>query len=225
MDGGAKQVALDYRSSYAPRFLDIDPNTQTFEFSFADGTTYAGAPWDLISSDEKLPANVVAAALIYKSACAIWETMNFHFNRQVCSSIVSLFARAGEDRAPFTPIPSDHWALYSVTDWENGAAISQDGRVLFSIHAEIARNAGANTAGRKPIYNSDQIKGEVFRAFKKKGPLDRNGEVGWQGQADVERLIRDFCVKTMGKEPVRSTLQKFAREAIEVAGQRLKVNN
>jgi hypothetical protein len=142
--------------------------------------------------------------------------MNDSFSRKVSSGDFSLFARMDDFRAPFVAIPSDHWSLYKVTNWKNGAAAAQDGRVIFSIHAKTA-NSARSAAGRKPIYDQNHINAHVQKTVDLLGFPTPNGETGWQSLADVGRLVGEFCLTTKGQEPAISTLQDLARKALTAA--------
>lgn len=216
LKNGVDRIHLQYTSPVAPKNVEISATDQTLKFVFLDGSIFEGAPWDFLHESERLPRDAFAAALLHKAVREIWNTMNDCFNRKVSSRAVSLFARMDDFRAQFASIPSDHWSIYRVTDWEKGTAVAPDGRCIYSVHAKISAKK-VNIPGRQPLYDQDQINGEVRRAIKTKGFPERGGEVGWQSHADVERLIQGFCRRMFGKEPVRSTLQNLADKALTAA--------
>jgi hypothetical protein len=225
LKNGVDRFHLQYTSSVAPKTVEINATDQTLKFIFSDGSILEGAPWDFLCEIERLPRDAFAAALLHKAVREIWNTMNDSFNRKVSSRAVSLFARMDDFRAEFASIPSDHWSLCKVTDWKNGAAIAQDGRVMFSIHAKLAHSPSSASAGRKPIYNQDHINAKVLKAVEKMGFPTPNGEIGWQSAADVGRLVRDVCIETKGQEPVISTLQRLVRKALIAAKAKLDTDN
>jgi hypothetical protein len=214
LENGANQIHLQYRSQFAPRTLAINTTAQTLRLVLSDGSVFEGPPWEFLSITERLPGNAVAAALLHKCVGEVWSAMNDAFGKKVSSSTVSLFARMDDFRAEFVPIPSDHWSFYKVTDWKNGAAIARDGRVIFSIHAKFANVTGSGSAGRRPTYDQDQVNGEVKRRIKEKGVPGRDRESGWQSEADLQAAVADFLRNTTGKIPVKSTLQRLVKNAL-----------
>jgi hypothetical protein len=216
LEDGAKRIQLGLTSQFAPKTVEITPSRQTLKYVFPDGSIFESAPWDFLSNEETLPQDAFAAALVHKSVDVLWNAMNDSFSRKVSSGDFSLFARMDDFRAPFVAIPSDHWSLYKVTNWKNGAAAAQDGRVIFSIHAKTA-NSARSAAGRKPIYDQCHINAHVQKTVDLLGFPTPNGETGWQSLADVGRLVGEFCLTTKGQEPAISTLQDLARKALTAA--------
>ncbi|MET4297066.1 hypothetical protein ABIB06_007841 [Bradyrhizobium sp. LB8.2] len=216
LENGTHLIQLRFTSRFAPLKAELGLSDQTLKFLFWDGSVFEGTPWDFLNKSETLPPHAFAAAFLHKTVGEIWDKMNDAFNRRVSSGGIVLFARMDDFRAQFIPIPADQWSYYRVTDWEKGTALAHDGRSLCSVHAKLV-DAKVNTPGRQPFYDQDQINGEVRRAIKSKGLPERGGETGWQSRADVERLVRDFCYRTTGKEPARSTLQILAKEALAAA--------
>jgi hypothetical protein len=219
-----RQFRLNYRSSPAAKLVEIDPGARTFRFLFPDGSIVEGKPWSLLSDDQSLPSNALAAAFVFNATKGLWSAMCDCFNKMVSSGDFALFARPDNIENPFSSIPADTWAAYKVVDWEIGQAICLVGRALYGLRAKF-RESAKSSAGRPSTYDPDQINGQVLRAIKAKGLPDRKGEPGWQTMADVERLVRDYCVKTVREEPVRSTLQVLAKNALAYAKTKIGVTD
>lgn len=215
-DGECCVFDLNYTSSIAPKTITVNDRSQTFKIDFPDGSCFEAKPWQFLSCEQLLPAHAIAAALVHTAVGAVWDSFRGGFDDGVSRSAVGLFGRFENIRAPFEPVAADLWSHYVVKDWESGTAVAADGSHLYSLHANLTVEESAR-AGPPPQYDQAQINGAVLREVKKRGLPSRDGEVGWQTMANVEKLIAEFCLKTMSKEPARSTLQKLAKAAIAQA--------
>ena len=75
--------------------------------------------------------------------------------------------------------------------WLTNASVSSD-KTLSAITppSSIARQ-GVRKSGRKPKFDWDDAKDFARQEWKKRGPF-KNFETGWKGNADLERLVRDY---------------------------------
>lgn len=213
-NGAVYLVKLNYKLAAAPKVVEIHPQSRSFRFLFPDGTVVQGKPWVLVSNDHSLPSNAFAGALVHSATSHLWSAMIERLNQGVRLGKVFIFARSGNLGEPFRAIPSDVWPTFTVTDWETGTAVNEGADKITTIHVTIAQQPN-NAKGRPPLYDQDQINGAVLRKVKQMGGLpDRNGEPGWQSNADIERLIETFLNSIQNKIPARSTLQGLAKKAI-----------
>jgi hypothetical protein len=68
--------------------------------------------------------------------------------------------------------------------------------------------------GRKAGYDWDAAALHIAKQFEHHGPLSPD-DPDWSCQADVERSIQEFFSRTIGREPVVSTIRVRAKEMIE----------
>jgi hypothetical protein len=203
---------FDFRWSNAPAAIHIDRRSRTFKLSFNDGSVIQLPPWELLKS-ENLPANALVAAFTYKSVLTIWELMLKRFAASVAQGQYRLFARLDNFRAAFEPVPRDHWRLYRITNWSTGSATGPDDRRAWNIHA-FRQPLVKSPSGRKPLYNQDQVNGEVRRLFREFGPCGADKEEGWKTRADLQERIAQFLENTAGQSPSKSTLQDLVKKAL-----------
>jgi hypothetical protein len=210
---GQAYFKFDYPWSNAPAAVELDIGSRAFKLSFNDGRVIELPPWELLKS-ENLPANGLVAAAAHDAVRTSWQFMLERFASAVSDGQYRLFARLDDFRASFEPIPRDHWPIYQVNNWSTGVATAQDGRKAWNIQV-LGQSLGKSQSGRKPIYDQDQINGEVRRLFRKLGPYGSDKEAGWQTRADLEGRIAQFLVDTTGQSPAKSTLQSLAKKALD----------
>jgi hypothetical protein len=194
----------------APASVELEVDSHVFRLQFNDGRLVQGTPWDLLER-QILPGNL-PSFVAHNAIRAVWEKMLESFASAVARGRHRLFARLGDVNAAFEPIPKDHWRHYRVTSWLTGEAIAPDGRKAWSMHV-LSEQISRSPAGRKPVYDQDQVNGEVRRLYRELGPYGPNEERGWQTRADLEGRVAQFLLATMGQIPSKSTLQELVKKA------------
>jgi hypothetical protein len=212
MASGRSRFVFDYRWSNAPASIELDHGSRSFRLSFNDGKLIQLPPWELLK-EENLPVDALVGAFAYKSVLATWELMLERFAASVSAGEYRLFARFDSFLAAFEPIPRDHWRLYRITDWSTGSATGPDNRQAWNVHA-FRQPLVKSPSGRKPLYNQDQVNGEVRRLFRKFGPYGADKEKGWKTRADLQERIAQFLENTAGQSPSKSTLQVLVKKAM-----------
>lgn len=212
------------KTSRAPN-AEIDWDALKFCIAFPPGPSLRRHPWTIIENVRRavpspsgpLPMTELEDLLqrALTAANAVWrDTMLAGFNRAASAGSILLYGRLEKMVSPFIRLPSDIWLQIEVHDWVNGNAKAADGTDIWSIHASVAAKSPKSKLGRKPLYDQDQINGEVVRILKKKGRPTPSGDPGWQAMADLERLVRTFCQRTTGSEPSKSTCQTLVQRAL-----------
>jgi hypothetical protein len=208
---GKNCFLFDYRWSDAPAAIEVDPGSGKFELTFNDGRMIQLPPWEFLK-DENLPPGL-AGAFVYKSVCEVWDLMLERFASSVSEGHFKLFGRPETFRAAFEPVPRDHWRLYRITDWSTGSGTGPDGRKAWSIHA-FRQPLVKSQSGRRPLYEQDQVNGEVRRLFRHLGPYGQTKEQGWKTRADLQEKIAQFLENIAGQSPSKSTLQVLVKKAL-----------
>lgn len=205
--------------------VTFDYENAKFRFEFSDRVT-APTPWSLLDSVKPrvpssdgtyLPSSFSEQTHRMRAAIQrVWAVkMIGSFNEAVLRTNLQLYARIERFTANFSSVAPDLWANCVVEDWGKGHALVSDRTRLFSLHAGVSHRITPLTAGRKPIYDQDQINGAVAREIRRRGFPHSSGDLGWQSIADVERVVGEFCVSIYGREPAKSTSQKLARQGLE----------
>src|ERR1700682_5344403 len=190
---------FDYRWSNAPAAIEVFPGSRSFKLIFNDGRVIELRPWK-IQEWENLRITGLAAAIAHKAVLTTWQFMLERFASAVSEGRYALFARLDDLRAPFEPIARDHWPNLQVNDWSTGVATAADGRQVWNIHV-LGVSPVKRRIGRTPIYDQDQINGEVRRLFRKFGPFGAGKERGWQTRTDLQERIAQFLLNTSGQSP------------------------
>jgi hypothetical protein len=211
LNDGQACFQFDYKWADAPSTIELDLASRKFQLKLNDGRVFQQIPWDL---RENLPRGALLAALTQKAVSTTWRHMVERFSAAVSAGKFNLFARFDSFRAPFEPIPKDHWCLYRVTNWSTGAAIAPDDRQIWNVHGYV-QAAVKSGAGRKPIYDQDQINGEVRKLFRLYGRYGPDQEIRWRTRADLEERIAQYLFDSKGQTPSKSLLQDRVKKALE----------
>jgi hypothetical protein len=198
------------RWSDLPRAIKPSTRFRSIALVFNDGGAVEVEPWELLR-DEVLPSNPAQRATL-NAVRQAWRVMTESFGSAISSGRYALYGRS-DLNAGFAPIPPDDWVLYRVVDWSSGRAIAPDGREVWSIHTLFPRGPKPQS-GRKPVYDQDQINGEVRRLLRKFGPYGPDKEQDWQTRADLEERVAQFLFDTLGQSPAKSTLQDRVKRAL-----------
>jgi hypothetical protein len=216
--------------------VEIDHAKCTFTIKLSPGLIFQGSPWDLLNRPPPYPVldepngveknwrpfdiemrdhSAIPGLNMIRMTEAAWNQLVAKFNEGVAEGEIALCARVDHYGAPFTAIPSDVWPLFSITNWKAGTAFGPEGARLWSVHAEILPHRTRARAGAKPTYDQDEINAVVKRELKKRGGRPTpNGDLGWQSEADLQSVVADWLLRTMGKVPAKSTLQILVKKAL-----------
>jgi hypothetical protein len=214
---GEDHFTFAFRWSDAPAAIELVPATRDFRLIFNDGKIIELPPWQLMNS-ENLPVRGPAAGLAYNAISTTWGFMLDRFRSAVSDGQHMLFGRFDDLHADFRPIPRDHWCHYHVTDWSTGTASVPGNRQVWNIHT-FRRPLVKPPSGRPPVYDQEQIEGEVRRLFRRFGNYGSGKELGWRTRADLEERVAQFLVETVGQSPAKSTLQNRVKKALETIKQ------
>jgi hypothetical protein len=211
LDAGQCCFTYDFQWSNTPASIELGVGSRTFKLTFNDGRAIEALPWELLKG-EKLPLKGLPKIVALNAVRSAWLHMQESFASAISQGQYKVFARLDDFRAPFAALPRDHWRLYRVTDWSTGVAIAPDGQQIWSIHCESVVKP---QSGRKPVYDQDQVDGEVRRLFRQYGPIGSGKEPGWQTHSDLQERIAQFLFDTSGQSPAKSTLQHLVKRALE----------
>jgi hypothetical protein len=203
----------------------IDWNTQQFCFVTPSGGLYATHPWKILEViRRKVPSPTGPPPMsdheaflqrVLTATCAVWrDDILAEFDRKAAGGSIKLYGRLEKTTSPFVRVAPDIWLQVEVHDWINGNARAADATDIWSIHSDAGIISRSSTSGRKPTYDQSEVNGEVKRRIKEKGFPLRNGEPGWQSEADLQDAVANFLRNTTGKVPVKSTLQRLVKNAL-----------
>lgn len=141
----------------SPRFQDLSGNDLTvcrvvwdegrFEWAWVkkhlpshrmSTTLY---PWELGALQRRYLSPETAQHLEGK-AKFVWAILQGPIQPLLNTGKIKLWARKASATAPYSEVTADMWPHYEVTDWGAGRADAPNGEMLFSIRAEIIREAG-----------------------------------------------------------------------------------
>jgi hypothetical protein len=205
---------------------DIVWNDQRFYFPFSSGQPIRSHPWQILrfikrkvpSPSGPLLMSEYEAFLqrVLSATLAVWrDDMLAGFNRAASAGSILMFGRLDKMASPFVRLPPDIWLQVEVHDWNNGNAKAADGTDIWSIHAVTAIPSLSSRVGRKPFYDQDQVNRKVLRILKEKGRPTASGDINWQANADLEKMVAAFCKRVMDREPSKSTTQQLVKKALD----------
>lgn len=202
----------------------IDPERQRFEFVWPDciRTPY---PWSLLeaiprrrvpSIDGTFPKDGWSEQMhaTRDAIDRVWSGLMLEaFNEGVRFGHIKLLGRINSVSGDFVEIPSDIWPSAIIEDWLKGHVSWPDRQQFWFVRACLQKPA-AWKKGRPPDFDQDHINAFVRGRVKERGYPRPDGDMGWRTRADVESEIGALCLEHYGREPAKSTLQRYAKIAL-----------
>lgn len=144
----------------------------------------------------------------------VWSNLMLEvFNEGVRLGHIKLLGRIDSASGDFVEIPPDIWPTAVVEDWLKGH-VSLHGKQQFWLVRASLQKPAVWKKGRPPDFDQDHINAFVRGRVKERGYPRPDGDTGWRTRADVESEIRALCVEHYGREPAKSTLQRYATIAL-----------